>query len=113
MEELKQKAEDLVDHVEELADTAYKLALVTVTQKATSIVSNAVLLIATAVLGFMILLFLGIAFSIWMGQLLSNPVAGFLIGSALFLLILLLIAMLRKKIIFPFIRNKIISKVYE
>lgn len=113
MEELKERAADLVDHVEDLADTYYKLAIVNVTQKATNIVSGAVVMVAVCVLGLLIFLFLGIALSWWLGDLLHNRPLGFVLGAVIFALVLLIIVLMRSRIIFPYIRNIIIRKVYE
>jgi Putative Actinobacterial Holin-X, holin superfamily III len=113
MEDLKEKTADLADHVEDLADTFYKLTIVNVTQKATNIASGAVVMMAFSVLGLFVFLFLGVALAWWLGDLMNSRVAGFLLGAGFFLLVLLVIILLRKKIIFPFIRNLIISKVYD
>ena len=112
-EDLKDKMADLVSHVEDIADTFYKLTLVNVTQKATNITSAAIVMIVVCSLGLFVLLFAGIAFSWWLGSLLENRTGGFLLGAALFLIIMFIIILLRKKIIFPFIRNLIIRRVYD
>ena len=113
MEDLKEKTADLADHVEDLASTFYQLTLVNVIQKTTNIVSGAVVMIALAILGFFALLFLGIALAWWLGDLVGNRALGFVLGAAFFILVLILIATLRKKIVFPFIRNSIIKKAYD
>jgi len=113
MEELKEKAADLVDHVEDLADTYYKLAVVNITQKATNIASGTVVMVAVCVLGLLIFLFLGIALSWWLGDLLHNRALGFVLGAVVFAFLLLLILWMRSRILFPYIRNLIIRKVYE
>ena len=60
---------------------------------------------------FMIFLFSGLA--LWLGNVLDSRPAGFFIVAGFFLLILILVFALRKKVIVPLIRNAIISKVYE
>lgn len=113
MDDLKEKTADLADHVEDLANTFYRLAIVNVTKKATDVASGFILILAAGVLGFFILLFLGFALSWWLGNLLQNRVIGFVLGSGFFMVVLLIIASLRKKIIFPYIRNLIIRKMYD
>lgn len=113
MEDLKEKTADLADHVEDLADTFYKLTILNVTQKATNIASGAIAMIVLLVLGLFVLLFAGIALSWWLGDIIDNRAGGFLLGSLFFLLVLFLIISLRKKIIFPLLRNTIIGKVYD
>lgn len=113
MDDLKEKTADLADHVEDLASTFYRLAVINLTQKATNIVSGIFVMVITAVLGFCVLLFLGIALSWWLGDLFQDRTTGFLLGAAFFLVVLLIMAALRKTIIFPFIRNIIIRKLYD
>jgi apolipoprotein N-acyltransferase len=111
MDDLKEKTAGLADHVEDLANTFYQLTVVNLTQKATNIASGLILVLAVGMLGFCILLFLGFALSWWLGNLMQNRAIGFLLGAGFFMLILLIIASLRKKIIFPYIRNFIIRKM--
>ncbi len=113
MDDLKEKTADLVDHVEDLADTFYKLSVVTITQKITNAASGAVALMAVTILGFFIIGFLGVALSWWLGELVGSRALGFVLGSVFFILLLLVIVGLRKRIVFPFIRNSIIRKIYE
>jgi Putative Actinobacterial Holin-X, holin superfamily III len=113
MDDLKEKTADLADHVEDLADTFYKLTVVKITEKATTIASNVILVLSITIFGFFILLFSGIALAWWLGDLVNSRTAGFLLGAGFFLLVLLIIAALKKKTIFPYIRDRIIRKVYE
>ena len=113
MEELKEKTADLADHIEDLADTFYRLTVVNVTQKATNIASGAIMMIVSCVLGLFVVLFLGIALSWWLGDVLDNRVVGFLLGAAFFILLLSVLLIFRKRIIFPYIRNRVIRKVYD
>jgi|SRR6218665_711346 len=113
MEDLKEKTADLVDHVEDIADTFYRLTLINVTQKATNIASGAIIMVVISVMGLFILLFLGISLSFWLGDLIGSRSGGFLLGSAFFLVLLLVLLALRRKIVFPIIRNLILSKVYD
>jgi hypothetical protein len=113
MEDIRNKAADLAGHAEDLADTYYRLALLNVTQKAATITSTAITMILLCTAGTFVLLFGGFAFSWWLGDLLKSRAGGFLIGAGFFLLIMIIVVLFRKKIIFPFIRNLIIRKVYD
>jgi hypothetical protein len=113
MEDLKEKTADLADHVEDLASTFYKLAILTVAQKATNIASSAIAMIVLCVVSFFVLLFAGIALSWWLGDLVESRPGGFLLGALFFVIIFFIVISLRKKIIFPIIRNNIISKAYD
>ena len=113
MDDLKEKTADLADHVEDLANTFYKLTVVNVTQKTTNITSAVILAIIYTVLGFLVLVFGGIALSWWLGDLVNSRTGGFLLGSGIFLVVLLILAAMRKKIIYPYIRNTIVRKFYD
>lgn len=110
---LKEKTADLADHVEDLVQTFHKLAVVNITQKLTHAGSTLVVLLALNILGLVAFIFLGIALSLWIGTLLGNTAVGFLAGAGIFLVVLVIIVLLRKNIVFPFIRNLIIRKVYD
>lgn len=113
MEDIKEKTADLADHVEELADTFYRLALVNVAQRTSNIVSNTVFMILAGVLGFFILLFMGLALAWWLGNLVGNRAGGFLLAAAFFLMLGLIIGLLKKKTILPFLRNLIVRQLYD
>jgi NADH:ubiquinone oxidoreductase subunit 6 (subunit J) len=68
--------------------------------------------ITIGLLSFFVLMFLGIALAWWLGDILENRTAGFLLGAAFFLLAIVIVALLRKQIISP-IRNFIIRKIYD
>lgn len=113
MEDIKDKTADLADHVEDLADTFYKLTILKAAQKTTNITSALFSIVIVSVLGLFVLLFAGIALSWWLGNLLENRTAGFLLGAAFFLVVMIVLVLLRKKIIFPIIRDLIIRKLYD
>lgn len=113
MDELKEKTADLADHVEDLANTFYKLTILNVTQKTTNIAANVILGVAIVVFGSSVILFLGLALAWWLGDLIDSRIGGFLLTAAFFLIVLWIIAATRKKMVFPFIRNRIIRKIYE
>jgi ABC-type phosphate/phosphonate transport system permease subunit len=69
MNDLKEKTADLADHVEDLANTFYKLTVVNITQKATNVASNLLLVLSIAILGFLVVMFLGVALALWLGDL--------------------------------------------
>lgn len=113
MEDLKEKTIDLADHVEDLADTFYKLTILNVTQKATNIVSSAVVMIVLCLLGFFVLIFAGCALAWWLGNIINSRIGGFLLAAGFFLILMVIVSVLKKKTIFPLIRNLIIRRVYD
>ena len=113
MNDLKEKTADLADHVEDLANTFYKLTVVNITQKATNVVSNLLLVLSITIIGFLVILFAGVALALWMGDLVNSRSGGFLITAGFFVIVLLIFASIRKKVVFPYIRNLIIRKIYD
>ncbi len=113
MEDLKTKAGNLTESITDYIQTYYKLSILKVADKSTSIAAIAVAVLAAAFLGLFVLFFGGIALGIWLGHLLENTVLGFVLVAGFFLVMLIVVLVLRKKLIFPIIRNKIINKIYE
>lgn len=113
MEEFKTKAGDLTESITDYIQTYYKLAVLNVADKSTNIVASALAIVGIMFLGIFILLFSGIALAIWLGNLLDDAALGYLLVAALFLLMLIILVVLRKRFIFPIIRNQIINKLYE
>jgi hypothetical protein len=113
MEEFKAKAEDLAKSVGDYFDTYYKLTVIRAADRATGIAASSLAGLATFFLSIFVLFFAGLALGIWLGKLLNNEVAGYLLVALFFLLLIILLRVLRKRIVFPFIRNTIVRKFYE
>lgn len=113
MEDLKIRLEELIHHLKELADTYYKLSLLKVTQKATNITAGILAGITTLFLFVITLFFLGMGLAWWLGSLLNSMPAGFFIVAGLFIIIMVAIIMLRRKIVFPMLKKAILKKLYE
>lgn len=113
MENIKETTENLAEHVRGYVDTYTQLAIVNVTQKATGIISFGVVILVTCFFSLFILFFAGLGTAWWLGELLESHVAGFFIVGGAFAIILLVLFLIRKSVIYPFIRNTIVSKVYE
>lgn len=113
MEEFKLKAETLTKSVGDYFDTYYKLTVVKAADKATGVAASSLAGMATFFLGIFVLFFSGMALGVWLGQVLENPVLGFLLVAAFYLFLIILLVALRKTIVFPFIRNLIVRKFYE
>lgn len=113
MEEFKLKAETLTKSVGEYFDTYYKLTVVKAADKATGIAASSLAGLATFFFSIFVLFFLGLALGVWLGSVLENQVLGYLLVAGFFLFLIVLLIALRKKIVFPFIRNVIVRKFYE
>jgi hypothetical protein len=112
-EEIEDKEEGIVDHVEEFSKTFLELAYVSATQKAvnvSSVILNTVLIYISSVF---VLLFAAAGLAWWVGDLINSRAGGFFIVAGLFLIVTLLVILLRKKFLYPFIRNIIVRKIYE
>ena len=107
------KAADLVEHVEQFAETWYKLAILNLTEKSTNIASAAITVIIVFIAGLFVLLLGGVALSLWLGDLVDNRAAGFLLGAVFFIVVTVVIILLRKKMVFPYFRDMFIRKLYD
>lgn len=112
MEELKTNAANLKSHVGDYVKTYVELTKAKATQGASNAAAGAAIGIASFLFAFFFLFFVSFGLGWWLGDLLENVAAGFFIVAGVYLLFIALIFMLRKKVIVPFIRNTIISKVY-
>jgi hypothetical protein len=112
-EDLKTKATHLKDHVSDYVKTYVQLAKAKATAGASNAASGAVIGILAFFLAifFLIFAFTGVAW--WLGGVLDSPALGFFCVAGFFLLLIILVFALRRKVIVPLIRNTIISKVYE
>ena len=113
MEELKSKAEDLTNSVKDYIETYYKLSILKASDKATSITAGGLAALSILFLGIFVLFFLGIALGSWLGDVLDSDPLGYLLVAVLFIIIIAVLVMMRKKIVFPMIRNILIRKLYE
>lgn len=113
MENIKSKAEDLTESVTDYIQTYYKLSVLNAADKATGVASSALAGFVVLFFGMFVLLFSSIALGMWLGSALENNALGYLIVAGTYLLILVIIVLLRKRIIFPMFRNLIIGKLYE
>jgi hypothetical protein len=110
---LKESAARLKTNVGEYVHTYIELTKAKVTQGASTAASGAAIGVAALFLGIFFLFFLFCGLALWLGDLINSRAGGFFIVAGLFLLLVVLIFALRKKVIVPAIRNAIISKVYE
>lgn len=113
MEEFKLKAENLTKSVGDYFDTYYKLTVVKATDKATGIAASSLAGLTVFFLSIFVLFFSGLALGVWLGQLLDSAVVGYLLVAGFYLFVMILLVLLRRKFVFPFIRNLIVRKFYE
>lgn len=113
MENLNSKAANLADHVQDIAQTYYELARINIAQAGSKAISRAIIFFLLAGLILCILLLASIGLALLLGKLLNNAAAGYFIVASFYLLLVIVLYLLRKKIVFPFIRNFIVRKIYD
>jgi len=110
---LKEDAKDILNHASDYAETFYKLNLLRLTKKVSDVASVVVNSVLIFFISLCILLFISFAGAWWLGDIVQNRALGFLIIAGFYLLIILVLVLMRKKVISPFIRNTLIRKIYE
>lgn len=113
MEDVKTNIGQLKDHTTEYVKTYIDLAKAKATKGASNAAAGAAIGVVSFLLAFFFLEFLFIGLALWVGNLVDSNAGGFFIVAGVFLLLIILIFALRKKVIGPMIRNSIIRKVYE
>ena len=113
MDNLHTKATNLANHVQDIAQTYYDLARINVAQAGAKAVARATLFFLLTGLVFCILMLAGIGLSLWVGKLLKNAAAGYFIVAFSYLVLVVILFLLRKQIVFPFIRNFVVKKMYD
>jgi hypothetical protein len=112
-QKIKDDAKDILQHAGDYAETFYKLTLVRLTKKISDATAGIVNSILLFFISLCIVLFLSLAGAWWLGDLLDSPAVGFLIIAGFYILLAVILVLMRKKIISPFVRNTLITKMYE
>jgi vacuolar-type H+-ATPase subunit I/STV1 len=113
MAELKERADDLIEHAGDYIETYYKLGLLKVTEKSTAAGSAIIAALLLGVLSIFFILFIGLGLAWWIGGMLESIIAGYFIVAGIYLLIIFCVLMMRKKMIDPLLRNYLVKKIYE
>jgi hypothetical protein len=111
--DIQQRAKTLTDDAGELFDLFYKLAVLTATQKASNAASISITVIFILFLLMFTLLFAGLGIGWYLGEKFNSMLVGYGIVASVFALLIGLTLALRKNVVFPYIRNNIVKKVYE
>lgn len=113
MEAIKQNAEKLTESISNYAETYFKLRVLKAADKATGIASASLSGAVILLLGLFTIFFLSMALAFWLGSIVNSIAGGFLIVGLFFVVIIVTLVLLSKRLVFPYIRNKIIRKLYE
>jgi len=112
-EELKEDAKDFAEHVTDFLDTYYQLITINVVQKGVNIASAIINAFIVCFLGLFTFAFISFGSAWWLGNVINSRAGGFFIIAGVYLIIMIAIIAMRKKTIFPFLRNLITRKIYE
>jgi hypothetical protein len=112
MEELKTKVSDLAEHTGDLLDTWYKLAVIKATKKGAKIATAAITLFVISAFVLCVFLFIGVGLAVWLGTMMNSALAYFIVA-AFYLLLIAGFWLLRKKVVFPIVRDFLVSKIYD
>jgi len=113
MEEIKTKAEQIVEHTEELVRNYISLTEIKLAQKTIKISSLLLISFVLIFTGLLALLFVSIGTAWWLGTLMDNVQAGYFIVAGLYMILFIIVLLLRKHTIVPFLENILIKKIYE
>jgi len=113
METIKNRTEEVADHIDEYAESLFNLLSVSVTQKAvhtSSVLLSKLFILLMYILG---ILFIGGGIAWWLGDILQSRIFGFLIVGGIFLIAAIIFAVIQRKSLIPFFRNRMVRKIYE
>jgi ABC-type multidrug transport system fused ATPase/permease subunit len=110
---LKEDTKDIINHAGDYAQTFYKLSLVRLTKKISDIAPDVVNSVLIFFISLCILLFISFAGAWWLGDVVNDRALGFLLVAALYMLLVFILILMRKKVISPYIKNTLIRKIYE
>jgi hypothetical protein len=112
-EGIKENASDLVDHVTDFLETYYQYIGINVAQKSINLASGAINFVIVVFLCLLIVSFTGFGLAWWLGDVINSRAGGFFIVAGFYLVVMIAVIIMRKKLIFPLLRNIITRKIYE
>lgn len=105
--------ETWIDSASELVEDYRNLITVRVVEHTSLGLSVSIMGVISLLIAMFVLLFSGLGSAWWLGEYLSNMKAGFFIIGGVYLILFILLLILSRKVLVPFIRNTIIKKIYE
>jgi hypothetical protein len=113
VQEIKEDTKDLFEHITDYLETYYQLFTVTVAQKGINIASGIINLVILVILGLFAFGLISLGLGWWLGNAINSRIGGFFLIGGIYIVLMVAIIMMRKKIIFPFLRNLLTKKLYE
>ncbi len=112
IQEVKERADNIFEHVKEYIEARYNLAVLETSNKATDILSSLVAALIVGVIGILVLFFLSFAAAWWIGQLTDSPALGFLVVAVVYAALGGILYAIRNKVIKLPVMNALIKKFY-
>jgi len=103
----------LPKQLEEYADAYLKLLATNLAQKSVNVGAGAVVAMLIYLPVMIGVLFASGALAWWLGDLLGSRVYGFLLVAGLFLFLAIIVALTRKKLLLPWLRNILVRIIYS
>jgi len=113
MEDIRTHTDSLAEKIGLYVETYLKLIGITATKRITGMASLGIISAFILFLFMFILFFLGIGIALWVGESLNDEKAGYFIVAGFYVICMIIVLILRKELVYPFVRNFIIKKVYE
>jgi len=113
MEKVYAKIEDLADTAKEYINTRVESIKLTVAEKTSVVIANAVTVLAVAFVFFLFIIFGSVALSFGLGEWIGKTWAGFLIVAGLYLLIGIVVWIGRERIIRLPVMNALIRQLFH
>lgn len=112
IQEVKERADNLFDHVKEYVEARYNLVVLETSNKVTDILSSIAVAVVVGLVGLFVLLFLSLAAAWWIGETTGSPALGFLLVAVFYALVAVLLYAVRTKFIKLPVLNALIKKFY-
>jgi len=113
MEEVKEDARDLLEHVGDYLESYYQLITVNVAQKGVNLASGIINAVILVILGLFAFGLISLGIGWWLGNLVNSRAGGFFLMAGIYIVIMAAVIVMRKKIILPFLRDLLTKKIYE
>ena len=111
MEKVFAKTEQLAEDIKELVNVKLDSVKLTVAEKSSKVASNIISATIAALAVILFIIFFSVALAYFLGEVLNNTWAGFLIVSGIYMLSAILIRLIKEKLIRIPIMNSILSQL--
>jgi hypothetical protein len=113
VEEVKEDAKDLMEHITDYLETYYQLITINIAQKGVNLASGIINAVILAILGLFAFGLISLGFGWLLGNLIDSRAGGFFLMAGIYVVIMVAIIFMRNNVILPFLRNLLTKKIYE